>query len=101
MGAVLALLTNMLRVMLFMHAGKIIVGILGFFGLEYITYHYGIAPALAWISDLMTTGPGGEFGAACIAWMGVMQFDRAVTMLLSAWGIAQTIKSAKSFLGKS
>lgn len=89
---------NALRVMLFVQAGKIIVGILGFFGLTYATNKYAVAPLLSAIQSMVNTGPTGEFGSAVMEWMGLMRFDQALTMLISAWTIAFAIKSAKTFL---
>lgn len=91
---------NYLRIMLFVHAGKIIVGVLGFFGLSIAVDHYVIDPALDTIRGMMTSGPGGTFGAAAMQWMGVLRIDQAVSMMLSAWTVVQGIKQGKIMLQK-
>jgi hypothetical protein len=93
-------LVNMLRVMLYVHAGKIIIGILGFLGLDLVAQHYVITPMLDTIRGMMTTGPGGSFGTMAMQWMGILRVDQAVSMMLSAWTITQGIKQGKVILSK-
>jgi hypothetical protein len=91
---------NMLRMMLFVHAGKIVVGILGFIGLNFVADHYVIDPMLDQIRAMMATGPTGTWGALMIQYMGILRFDQAVSMMLSAWVMVQTIKNGKILLSK-
>ena len=100
LGALVPILINMLRMMLFVHAGKIVVGILGFLGINFVAQRFVVDPGLDYIRSLMATGPSGEFGAYAMQWMGILRFDQAVSMLLSAWVMVQTIKSGKLLLGK-
>jgi hypothetical protein len=100
MEPLIAFLVNTLRVMLFVHAGKIVVGILGFIGLDLVASHYVIGPMLDLIRDQMNVGPSGSFGATALNWLGVLRIDQAVSMMLSAWAIVQTIKQGKVILGK-
>lgn len=100
MPVLVALLANAFRIMLFSQAGRIIVGILSFFGLQWATHKFAIGPAVAWFQSQMGSGPVGEFGATALAWMGVLRFDQAISMLLSAWGVRVAIDGAKGFLSK-
>lgn len=100
MPAVIALLVNMLRVMLMAKAGLFVAKVLGFFGLTFLTNEYAIEPLLAQIQGMMTgSAGGGDLGAALIAWAGVLRFDEAVSMVLSAYSTAMTIRGGKMVLG--
>lgn len=100
MGALIPVLINMLRVALFVHAGKIVVGILGFLGLSFATDRYVIDPMLDQIRAMMTTGPGGSFGTTAINYLGILRLDVAVSMTISAYVMVQTIKNGKILLSK-
>ena len=45
-------------------------------------------------------GAGGEFGAAALAWVGVLRFDQAVTMVISAVAAKKAIQATRVFLSK-
>ncbi len=100
LAALVPFAVNALRVMLFVHAAKMVVGILAFFGLSIFVNKVVLGPGIAAIEAMMSTGPGGSFGATAIAWLGVLRLDDAVSMLISAWVIVNTIKNAKIALQK-
>lgn len=99
-AALVPVLVNALRIMLLVHAGRVIVGLLGFFGFNFVIYRYGVQPAMDFINDLMAAGPSGTFGATALQWMGLLRMDQAVSMVLSTFVAVQGIKQGKVLLGK-
>ncbi|MDR7135725.1 hypothetical protein J2X06_002943 [Lysobacter niastensis] len=101
-GALVALLVNVMRIMLMAKIGAFIVKALAFFGFTWATNKFAVAPAMDFIRDHMATlnGIGGEYGTLMVQWLGVLRFDQAVSMMLSAYAAAWTIKGAKVFLAK-
>lgn len=99
-GAAAAFVINLLRILLMAKLGAMIASILLFFGLVWGTNKFAIGPAFDFLQNHMASlsGVGGEYGAVMFAWLGVLRFDQAVTMVLSAYTAAWTIKSAKVFL---
>ncbi len=100
-GAAIAALVNMLRIMLFAKAGALVAKVLLFFGLAVGVNKFAINPMTDQIKAHISTGAPGEIGATLTAWAGVMQLDTALSMILSAYAAAWTIKTAKAFLTKA
>lgn len=96
-----ATLVNLLRIMLFAKAGALVAKILLFFGLAWSTMEFAVDPLISQIEGMINTGAGsGGMGAAAMQWMGVLKFDKALSMILSAYTAAWSIRSFKAFLGK-
>lgn len=100
MGALVTIIINAGRFLLFTYAGKIIVSVIAAFGLTVATQKFVMSPFLDYIRNMMQGGPSGEFGAYAMQWMGILRIDQACSMLLSAWVTVQGIKAGKVFLGK-
>jgi hypothetical protein len=100
MPAVVALLVTLLRVMLMAKIGAFVVKLLAFFGFTWATNKFAIDPAMDFIRTHMNAHPAGEFAAWAFQWLGVLRVDQAISMLLSAYAAAWTIKGAKVFLMK-
>ncbi len=97
-GDVISTAINSLRVMLFTWNGSFALGILAFFGLTWGVHRVIMTPSIGFIQNLMGGGPGGEFGATAIAWMGVLRFDVAVSMIVGALVARAAISAAKAAL---
>lgn len=95
-----ALLVNVFRWLLFTYAGKLVLSVLVFFGLSFTTQKLVTAPFTGAIQAMATATPSGEFAALAVQWMGVLNFDRALTMICAAFVTAQTIKAGKVALSK-
>lgn len=96
-GNAIAMLVNVLRIMLLAKIGAFAAKLLLFFGLTIGVNKWAVEPATDQLRQIAQTGPSGEMGGTVLAWAGVMQLDIALTMILSAYAAAWTIKSAKAF----
>lgn len=68
-------------------------------GLSIGTYTVAIQPTLDLIGDLMTTNHGtGNVAVAMRQWIGVIKFDIAVSMIVSAYGIRKLAQAGRVFL---
>lgn len=81
--------------------GTWIAGALAWFGLSWATHEFAVEP---WIDNMTqyTQGGagGGEWGAVLVAYLGIMKFDQACTMIASAVAAKFAIGMAKAFLVK-
>lgn len=98
-AGLVALGVNLLRTMLMVKAGVIIAKALMFLGLTIAVQKLAIEPLLEQVRGLISGGPSGSLGAIVLAWAGVLKLDTAVTMILSAYGTAAAIRSARVALG--
>lgn len=100
--AIVAALMQVMRVLLMSKIGSFIVAALLFLGLSLAVNNYAIDPLLstleAYVSQIGSAG-----GAASVAmqWAGVLNFDKAISVLVSAYTAAWTIKASKVFLSKA
>lgn len=102
MPALLGYLVTLLRIMLMAKIGAFVAKVLLFFGFTWATNSFAIGPAIDQIEAMMQSGTGGGgLGANVLAWAGVLRMDDAVSMILSAYSAAWTIKNAKVFLMKA
>lgn len=100
MPAILAVLVSMLRAMLLAKAGLFVLKVLGFFGLAFVTNKYAIQPMLDQIEQYVNNiGNASGIGAVALQWAGVLNLDKAVSMIISAFSTAALIKQSKTFLG--
>lgn len=98
MRGVVVGIANMLR----SRTGQFIALGLLWLGLSIGTYTIAIQPTLDMISDYMTQNVGsGNVAVAMRQWMGVMKFDIAVSMIVSAYGIRKLAQAGKVFLKRS
>lgn len=93
---------TVLRVLLMAKIGAFIVSALLFFGFTWTINEYAIEPALDTLRNYMNSmGSASSIAGHAIAWAGVLRFDDAVSVLISAWTTAWTIKSARVWLSKA
>lgn len=100
--ALVAALMTVLRVLLMAKIGAFIVSALLFFGFTFAVNEYAIEPALDALRNYMTSmGSAGGIAGSAIAWAGVLRFDDAVSVLISAYTTKWTIVSARIWLSKA
>lgn len=93
---------TVMRVLLLAKIGSFIVSAMLFLGLTFAIDNYAIDPLLdALESYVSQLGTGGGAMATAMQWAGVLNFDKACSVLISAYTTAWTIKSAKVFLSKA
>lgn len=81
--------------------GLFIAQALAWAGLTYGTTKVVIEPAIDMLENYMLAmGDGGDLGAAAFQWIGVLKFDVACTMMMSAYVTKLGVQSAKVFLMK-
>lgn len=99
MPALIAILVNALRILFMSRLGVMIAGALAWFGLSWGTQKVAIQPAIDTLSSYMNFGAGGgSFASAAIAYMGVLHFDTAVSMIISAFATRNGVKAARAVL---
>lgn len=82
--------------------GLFIMGAMVWLGINFASIKVVVEPAI----DLLTgyaesAGSGtGEFGTTAIAWMGVLNFDKAITMVISAIVTKHVLTQGRLFLFK-
>lgn len=76
--------------------------VLGWLGLQVAFGTFAFGPLIAQIrgyaEGIETAGGGGELTAAALNWLGFLNFDKALTMILSAYVMAFAATSARAFL---
>jgi hypothetical protein len=100
LAALIPILLTGLRIMLMAKIGAFCAKLLLFFGFSWATNEFAVEPAMDFLEAHMHSMPGGEYGNMMVQWLGVLHFDVAVSMVLSAYVAAWGIKSAKVFLMK-
>jgi hypothetical protein len=99
-GAAAAIATA-LRVMLMAKLGTIVLSCLAFFGMTWGINKWAVAPAIAALEGYVDQlGAGGGAAATALQWAGVLQFDSAISVLISAYTIKWTIVSARVWLSR-
>lgn len=99
-AAIIAAIMHALRVMLMAKIGAFVVKLLAFFGIAIVTNKLAIEPLLDQLEGFISqVGQTGQFAAVAIQWAGLMRFDDALSMVLSAFSTAMMIKQARVMLG--
>lgn len=99
--ALVAALMTVLRVLLIAKIGSIIVAALAFFGFTWAVNKWGIDPAMNALDNYVgQLGSTGGTMASAMQWAGVLQFDVAISVLISAYTVKWTLTSARVFLMK-
>lgn len=81
--------------------GLVIATAFAWLGINFATVKIILEPAIDFLTDSASAGyGGGEFGAVATQWMGLLQFDRALTMIISAVVAKHAIMSGRLFLFK-
>jgi len=81
--------------------GLFIMSAMIWLGINFATVKIAIEPAIDLLQGYASGGmPGGEFGTAAVQWMGVLNFDRAITMVISAIVSKHAVMQGRLFLFK-
>lgn len=80
--------------------GQWVAAALAWFGLSWATHEFAVEPWIDNMKDFTMTGTGGEWGSVLIAYLGIMKFDVACTMIASAVAAKYAVGSARAFLVK-
>lgn len=82
--------------------GQMITAILAWLGISLAAYEFGVEPFLDQLRDYAQGGMGGgEYAAVALQWMGLMKFDVALTMILSAIAAKHAINAGKVFFRRA
>jgi hypothetical protein len=81
--------------------GLILVSAFAWLGIQFGVQHLVVAPALDTLRSLASGGAGGgSFASEAYNWLGVLNFDRALSMVISAVTTKYAVTGAKLFLQK-
>ena len=82
--------------------GQMVTAILAWAGITLASYEFGVEPFLDQLRSYAQGGMGGgEFAAVALQWMGLMKFDVALTMIISAVAAKHAINAGKVFFRRS
>lgn len=99
MHVIIGWLVNAFRTLFASRLGAWVAGALGWLGLSFGVQKVAVEPAIDQLRGYMDSlGGAGQVAADAVAWAGVMQFDIAVTMLISAIVIRRGISAGRVFL---
>jgi hypothetical protein len=72
-------------------------------GVSWGTTKLVVTPVVSALESYMAPGGIGAspIGAACVSWLGVLCFDKAITMICSAYVAKQSATAARLFLVKA
>jgi|GEM_PF-1833046 len=81
--------------------GLFIMGAMVWLGINFASIKMVIEPAIDLLSGYANSGMGGgQYATTAIAWMGVLNFDRAITMIISAIVAVNVLMRGRLFLFK-
>lgn len=86
LGALGAMLSRVIATRI----GQWVVAALVFLGLQFAVNEFAVGPLLNWIKNLISGAP-----REIIDWLGYLNLDRYVTMLLSAYAAAAGVSAVK------
>lgn len=98
-AAIISGITHMYKTKL----GLFIMAAMVWLGINFATIKIAIEPAIELLRQYANGGIGsgtGDFGATAVAWLGVLQFDRAITMIISAVVTKHALMKGRLFLFK-
>lgn len=81
--------------------GQMLTAVLAWAGVSLAAYKFGVEPFIDHLTGLAQGGAGGgQFAAAALAWMGILQFDKAITMIISAVAAKHAVNAGRMFFKK-
>lgn len=100
-GAIVAGVVSGITYMYRTKLGLFIMGAMIWLGISLATVKIILEPAIELLEGYASGGmPGGDFGVAAVQWMGVLNFDRAITMVISAIVSKHAVVQGRLFLFK-
>lgn len=81
--------------------GQFITAILAFLGISLATYTFAVQPFIDQLESMANAGMGGgQFSAFALNFLGIMNFDKALTMIISAVAAKHAVGAGKVFFKK-
>ena len=99
-AAIVTAFTHMFRTKL----GLFVMGAMLWLGINFASMKIIVGPAMQLLRDAANPsaiGAGGDFAMTAVAWLGVLNFDRAITMILSAVYTRHAVNSARLYLTRA
>jgi len=82
--------------------GQMLTAVLGWFGVSLASYKFGVEPFIEHLESLATSGMGGgDYAAVALQWMGLLNFDKALTMIISAVAARHAMNAGRVFFRKA
>lgn len=100
MPAIIAALLQGLRLLISTRLGTWIVGALVWMGLGLFSTKVVLGPTINQLESFVGQLGSGDMGASALQWAGVLKFDVAITMVVSAYVTRHAVTATKLFLGK-
>ena len=103
MPVLIAVLLTGLRYLFLSRIGLFIATALVWLGVNFITMKVVIEPAIAMLQSFAQGGGGsgaGEYWTIATQWAGVLNFDRALSMVVSAYVTHKALSASRLFLAK-
>lgn len=76
-------------------------GAMAWMGIAWATHEFAVEPWIENLKEHTQSGiPGGEWGAVLVAYLGLMKFDEACTMIASAVAAKFAVNAARAVLVK-
>ena len=100
-GAIVAGVVSGITYMFKTKLGLFIMGAMVWMGVNFGTIKLVVEPAIDLLRGYASGGmPGGQFAGYATGWLGVLNFDRAITMLISAVIAKHAVMQGRLFLFK-
>ncbi|EWS76976.1 hypothetical protein AF72_13255 [Xylella taiwanensis] len=82
--------------------GYLVMVAFAWLGINWGSYHFVMTPVINQLYIYMdgVGSSGGDWGASAIDWLGVLNFDRAVSMIISAYVARFAVLSGRLYLFK-
>jgi len=100
MPAIIAALLGGLRMLFASRLGTWIVGAMVWAGVGLFSTKVVLQPTIDQLEGFVNQLGSGEMGATALQWAGVLKFDVAITMVVSAYVTRHAVSATKLFLGK-
>lgn len=82
--------------------GQMITAILAWLGVSLASYKFAVQPFIDQLQGYAQGGlGGGQLGAIALQWAGLMKFDVAITMIISAVAAKHTINAGRVFFRRA
>lgn len=82
--------------------GQMITAAFAFLGISIASYSLGVKPFLDQLENMASAGlGGGEFASVALQWLGLLNFDKALTMIMSAVAAKHAVTAGRAFFKKA
>lgn len=82
--------------------GQMVTALLAWAGVTLATYNFGVQPFLDQLRNYAQAGAGGgQYAVVAMQWMGLLNFDKAITMILSAVAAKHAVNAGRVFFRRA